>query len=72
MLRRMLSAATPLTKSLTICRVRSSRSHRPRRLCQAAYSVVFDEPTSALSVRETEAVLKHIKELRAENYPACS
>jgi len=33
---------------------------------------VFDEPTSALSVRETEAVLKHINKLRAENYPACS
>ena len=59
----MLSAATPLTKSLTICRVRSSRSHRPRRLCQAAYSVVFDEPTSALSVRETNKVLTIMREI---------
>ena len=29
--------------------------------------LLLDEPTSALSVRETEAVLNYIKQLRAEN-----
>ena len=38
-----------------------------RALCMEPKIMLFDEPTSALSVRETERVLKYVTELKSEN-----